>query len=427
MGSRLMSRGAVAVAVFLAISATAAASSGSSRQSSGERAAAASAAARAGTVKIGVLVDLTGELGSFGKTWSNSFQLAVDDVNKVGGLPGGVRLETVIQDEKTDPAAALTLARAMISNDKVAAIVGPTSGAMIALVPLAKRSRVPIVSQAAGDVTLNRLGGDYIYRTVASDNSDGAAAAKFLIDKGAKSVAVVFQNEASPASVGSTFVSAFKASGGTVSKTIAINPSQTSYQAEVQQALSGKPAWIFCACGQQSGAVFLRQAYAAGYRGDWMVAADLVVPEVIKAVGSKVMAGMYGEESAPDTSLPAYKAFAASYKARFHKAPGFFASNSYDAVVLLALAMVKARSVKGADIDAALRSVADPPGKVVTSYAAGLAALKAGKEINYQGASGPVDFDKSGTVRGSYAIFQVRGNAWKEVRFYRAASLPTQR
>lgn len=376
-------------------------------------------------MKIGILTDLTGELGSFGKTWVQSFQLAAEEINRDGGLPGGAKIQTIVEDEKTDPAVALQLARKMIDVQGVSAIVGPSSGAMIALVPLAHRSKVPIISEAAGDITLNKLGGDFIYRTVASDNADGLAAAKFLVDQNATKAVVVFQNEASPASIGTTFQQSFQTKGGQVLATVPINPGQTSYQAEVAKALGPKPEWIFCACGQQSGAVFLKQAHDAGYSGHWLVSADLVVPEEIKAVGASIMEGDYGEESSPDTTLAPYKAFADAYKAKYGEDPGFFAANAYDAMILVGLAMVKANSTTGAAINGALRSVANPPGQTVTSFAEGVKALKAGQDINYEGASGPVDFDSSGTVSGSYAIFQVQNGQWQQVKFYPASVFTT--
>lgn len=389
--------------------------------SSGDGGGAGETAGGPSTVKLGLLVDLTGELGSFGKPWQQAFQLAADDVNAVGGLPGGATIQTVVEDEKTNPEIAVKAAQKMIDVDGVSAILGPTSGPMVSLVALAKRSQVPIISNAAGTISLNTLGGDYIYRTVASDNSDGLASAKFVLDQGGTKAAVVYQNEESPASVGKTFQQSFESGGGTVAANVAINPGSPSYQAEAQEVVSAGPEWIFCACGQQSGVTFLKNLMSAGYSGKILVAADLVVPEVVDAVGASQMAGIFGESASSDTSIPAYEAFASEWKASYGEDPGLFTANAYDAMILVALAMVKAGATDGASINAAIRDVAGPGGQVVTSYADGLAALQAGNDINYEGASGPVDFDDSGTVTSAYLISQVQSGKWGTFQFYPAS------
>src|SRR5829696_2070546 len=128
-----------------------------------------------GPVTIGILVPLTGELGDFGKGWQRAAQLAADQLNESGVLQKGTRIKTVVADEKANAQTAVTEGRKMISTQNAQAIVGPTSEPMVALTPIAKREQVPIVSGAAGTVQLNNLGGDFIYRTVASDASDGLA------------------------------------------------------------------------------------------------------------------------------------------------------------------------------------------------------------------------------------------------------------
>jgi ABC-type branched-subunit amino acid transport system substrate-binding protein len=92
----------------------------------------------------------------------------------------------------------------------------------------------------------------------------------------------------------------------------------------------------------------------------------------------------------------------------------------YDAAMLVALAMVQSGSTEGAAINDSIRDAANPPGEEVSSYDDALAALKENKEINYEGASGPVDMDESGTATSPYSIQQVTNGEWKQVEFYPA-------
>jgi branched-chain amino acid transport system substrate-binding protein len=376
--------------------------------------------ADSGPIKVGLLVDLTGELGSFGRPWQRVMEMARDEVNQVGGLPGGRKIQTVVEDGETDTQASVQAARKMIDAQNVSAILGPSSGPMVALAPLAKRAQVTLISAAAGTVELNELGGDFVYRTVASDDSDGRAIAKFLNDENAQNVGLFVQNEESTLSPAAIFEQDYTDGGGTIARKVTYNPKQSSYRSEIQQVLAANPEWIVCACGQQSGVTIIRQANAAGYRGKWLVTADIITPEAIEAVGADIMEGAYGEVPSADESLPAFKRAARMWKERTGDEMYPYNASAYDAMILAALAMVAADGTSGPDINDQLREVANPPGKQVGTYKEGLEALKAGEDIDYEGASGPVNLDETGTATSPYAIQQVQDGAWTQVEFYPA-------
>ena len=401
----------VAVAVALALTASACGGSGGG---SGKKPVAS------GPVKIGLLLELTGELGSFGKPWQESMELARDEINASGALPGGAKIETIVEDGRTDAQTSVEAAHKMIDAQHVSAILGPSSGPMVALSPLVKRSQVILISPAAGTVALNKLGGDFVYRTVASDDSDGKAIAKFLAEKKATNVGLLAQNEESTLSPAEVFRRTYESGGGKIASSVTYNPKQSSYRSEIQQVLAPKPEWLVCACGQQSGVTIIRQAAAAGYKGKWLVTADIITPEAIKSVGADIMEGVYAEVASSDDSLEPYKRLAAAYKGRFGKDLYPFNANAYDAMILVGLAMVAAGGTSGADINGKIREVAGPPGKRVTTFAEGVAALKAGEDIDYEGASGPVNLDDTGSATSPYSIQQVTKGEWKQVQFYSA-------
>jgi branched-chain amino acid transport system substrate-binding protein len=371
---------------------------------------------QAETVKFGLLVPLSGELGSFGGPWEDAGKLAVKEMNDSGALPGGTTIETVTDDEKVNPEVAVQAARRMIEVESVSAIMVPTSASMVALVPLAQRNEVPVISPAAGTVALNELGGDFIYRTVASDASDGLAAARFLEDQGAGSVVALVQNEESTLSPAEIFINEFESAGGQVLERVVYNPGQPSYRAELENALQANPEWIFCACGQESGVTLLKEADAAGYDGQWMVTADIVAPEVIEAVGPDIMEGVYGEIATSDTSLPTYQEFADAYKSEYGEPPYAFNANMYDATILAGLAMVAADSTDGAAINEGILEVASG-GTACSSFEECAEALSNGEDVNYEGASGPVDLDETGTASSPYSIQQVKNGKWKQIEF----------
>jgi branched-chain amino acid transport system substrate-binding protein len=112
---------------------------------------------------------------------------------------------------------------------------------------------------------------------------------------------------------------------------------------------------------------------------------------------------------------PAYSTYAAAFNAKYGRKadPGTFSANVYDATYIVALAIQQAGKAEGPSIQAAMRTVADPPGMIVGpgQWAAALAAIKAGTKVNYDGASGPVDLDGNGDVVAPYDIWKVQGGA----------------
>ncbi len=86
-----------------------------------------------------------------------------------------------------------------------------------------------------------------------------------------------------------------------------------------------------------------------------------------------------------------------------------YAAQGYDATFLIALAIEKAGKAERGLISKALRAVANPPGEVVRpgEWKKAKALLAAGKDINYEGASGTVDFDENGDVPGFYSVSRV--------------------
>lgn len=382
--------------------------------------AASATQAAAQEVTLGVLVPLTGELGRFGEIVASGIELAVNQINAAGGTSCGM-LRTVLADTKGEPDHAIRVAQKMIDSDGAIAILGPTSGEMVALVDLAKRQKTMLISPLAGSVSLNELGGDFVYRTVSSDLGDGAAAGLWLSEKGYKRVAFLVQNEESTISTAQVAKGKVEEAGIEITDYVVFNPGQPSYQAELIALLANAPDAIYLAGGQVSGVTVIKEATVGGFAGEWLFSADLAVPEIFDAVGADLLNGRaYVEFADADNTLPEFKAFEALYMASNPEAPGPFASNAFDMTNLVALALQASGECTGAGINSAIRQVAEG-GEPVASFADGKAALAAGKDIDLVGASGSLTFDASGTVAGAYTIQEAKDGAWTNVKFYPAS------
>jgi len=128
----------------------------------------------AGTIKIGGLFSVTGPPAFLGEPERNTAKMVVDSINKAGGIKGQ-KLELVVYDTAGDATKAVQMATKLIKDDKVVAIIGPsTTGESMAVIPVAEREKVPLISCAAGSKITDPVK-RYVFKTA---QNDGLAVAK---------------------------------------------------------------------------------------------------------------------------------------------------------------------------------------------------------------------------------------------------------
>src|SRR5262249_31157192 len=128
----------------------------------------------------------------------------------------------------------------------------------------------------------------------------------------------------------------------------------------------------------------------------------------LKALGPEVSQGVLVYATVPDTAGAAFKAYSEQYRRTFNTSgeENVFAAQAYDMIITLALAIEKTGpSADNLAIAKAIRSIANPEGQKVSSFMEGKQALKNGQKINYEGASGPLDFDEDGNAVANFALF----------------------
>jgi len=110
----------------------------------------ASTSFAAGTIKVGALFAVTGPAAFLGEPERNSAKMVVDEINAAGGV-NGRKLELVVYDTAGDATKAVQLATKLIKDDKVLAIIGPsTTGESMAVIPVVEKEHIPLISCSAG-------------------------------------------------------------------------------------------------------------------------------------------------------------------------------------------------------------------------------------------------------------------------------------
>lgn len=370
-------------------------------------------------INLGFASAFTGAYGADGIPWYNAMMLAVEEMNAAGG-PLGRQIKVFNEDDQSSVEEGIKAARKLITVNNVIAIVGPSSDILLGDLPLAEEYKVPLLSPCAGTTRMDTLEGDYHYRTCPSDSWDAKVVAKFLIDEGVSKLAIFSQIDESRKILSEVTRDAFVQLGGTIVAEEYFNPNQPTYQAELKKIFDQKPDVVFLACGQETGGIILEEWYKQDYGGKWMLSSDMAVPEMFDFVDHKVMEGIWTEGPSAPTDTEWFKDFAERYQKRWNVAetPGSFVGQTYDATILVGLAIEAAGEAKGEAIAQKLKEISRPPGVEVRTFEEGIKALREGKDINYEGVGGPVDFDQYGSVAGSSAVWIGKDGRWEQCKFY---------
>ncbi|MEK3990232.1 MULTISPECIES: ABC transporter substrate-binding protein [Robertmurraya] len=373
-------------------------------------------------INVGFLSGLTGWLGAFTKENINAFVLAKEEINEAGGILDGKKIKTVDVDTASTVEGAIKGYQKLVNADKAVVAIGPETESMLALLKEAPKSKVPIMSAFAGSTELDEVGGNYAFRTAASDSTIGEVRAQVLIDAGIKEIAVMVGNYEGAQSDVEKFREMFESLGGTVLEEVTFNPGQNTYNGELKNIANANPKVVYYSGGIDTAPTIFKSAKQRGYEWDWYVTPDVAVQEFIDVIGQDVAEGIKTIIPMEDENNEAFKRFNESYEARFNAKPssGYYNANTYDLLIASALAMEAAGEASGEAINEKIREVTNPPGKEVSTFEDGIKELRAGNDINYQGASGPIDFDDHGNVIASYALMEVISGEFKQVEFYTA-------
>jgi neutral amino acid transport system substrate-binding protein len=379
-------------------------------------------------LKIGSLLPSTGDLSSVGQPMIAAVPLLVNQVNQCGGV-NGKPIALVAEDDQTDATAGNAAMTKLTEVDKVAGVVGSfASSVSQSAVDVGVRNKVMLVSPGSTSPVFTERAkkGDfkgYWARTAPPDTYQARALAKLARDKGLKRVSTVVINNDYGVGFEKEFVAAFKKLGGTIvneKNPTRYDPKAATLDSEAAAAFAGKPDGVAGVLYAETGSQLLKAAYQAGLtNGVQLLLTDGVKSDTFASQVGKTKEGKYIIEGAigtvPGADGKALAALTKLWESKEKTAPPAYVPQAWDATALLALAAQAAKANTGEAIASKIREVSNAPGEEVTDVCKGLELLKAGKDINYQGASGNVDIDANGDVVGVYDVWQVQNDGKTKV------------
>lgn len=375
-------------------------------------------------IKLGSIEPLTGSLAAMGVSQQNAIDMAVKDINDAGG-PLDKQIMLVRQDSQTKPAAGASAAHKLIGVSGVPAIIGAcSSGVTIAISEVTIPNETVQISTGSTSPRITYLDDNgYVSRTAPPDIYCGGAMAMWAIDQGFETGSTFVVDNPYGLGLSHAFADAFSAAGGEILNQVGILKNKSSYRTELRKVFNKDPDVVMNAAYAKDDIVALKQWYELGYPNVWFEAPEGRTVGMIDALGD-----IYNDFPVIDMHTPSTEfreQFAKNYEETYDRRVGVWTRHAYDATMAIALAIQQAgpdyldasRVEQARMIRDNLRSVTNPPGEVVSypdAFERGKKLLNEGKEINYEGISGAVNFTETGDVVNDFMVWRVKDGEFVE-------------
>jgi len=328
----------------------------------------ASAALAAAPIKIGALFAVTGPAAFLGEPEKNTLELLVKEANARGGIKGA-KIELVVYDTGGDVTKAVQLANKLIKNDKVVAIVGPsTTGETMAVIPIAEKEQIPLVSCAAG-IKITEPVKKWVFKTPANDH---VAAEKILIQAEKlkqKNIALLTVSDSFGSSGREQLKQMAAKRGFKIVADEVYSPKDTDMTPQLYKIKAAKPDAIICWGTNPGPAVITRNLQQLGIKTQLYQSHGVASKKYIELAGPEAAEGIMLpagklavfdllKKSDPQAKL--LKEYNDSYKKAYRIEASTFGGYAYDGFQLIAGALKK-----GATTPAQIRDGIEKNGRLV--------------------------------------------------------------
>ncbi len=387
--------GACAAGLLLAACASSSSSSGGGGGSSGP-------------VTYGVLSCFTGRLASLGQAMIQGAKVAQSEINTAGGVLGK-KIGLVTGDTSCDVADGVTATNQMLTKH-VSGVIGPETQEINGVEPILDANKIVDEFQG-GDTARDHQTDPFFFRDSPSDSQLGVAMALYAHLHHYTKAVMLFYSDPAAQTFLKPVSTTFTKLGGTILKTVIVTPDQTSYVSQVRSVIATHPQVIFTQEDPPTAAVLFREFKQLGGQNIPWIGTDVTSgSDYLKAIGYATahahLISVFGTSITGTANSAFLGLFDKLYPSQKAAGPLANANYAYDAVISLALADDYAKTTSGTTVAHDMTKVTNPPGTPCYTYASCLTLLKAGKKINYQGASGNLDYNQFNNTFGPYGAFQ---------------------
>ena len=321
------------------------------------------AAGPAAKILFGHVGSMTGQEATFGDSTDKGVKLAVEEINAKGGLKGK-QVDLKTYDDQGKPEEAAVAATRLITQDKVIVLLGEVaSSRSMAMAPIADANKVPQVSNASTNPKVTKDGDKtrpYVFRVCFIDPFQGTVMAKFAKEKGVKKVAIL-RDVGNAYSVGLAdyFLAKFKELGGTIVNDQSYKAGDQDFKAQLTAIKAKAPDAIYVPGYYTDVALIARQARELGIKVPLMGGDGWDSAKLFEIGGQAIEGSYFSNHYSPDDPSPRIQDFIKRYKEKFGAVPDSMAATGYDAAMVAADAIGRAKDATG---EAIAQAIADTKG-----------------------------------------------------------------
>jgi branched-chain amino acid transport system substrate-binding protein len=349
--------------------------------------------------KVGAIFSVTGRTSFLGDPEKKSLEMVVDDINAKGGIDGRM-VEAVIYDTEGDPTKAVLAANKLVNKDQVLAIIGPSlTPTSLAVIPIAEKAQVPLISCAAGNKIVEPVK-HWVFKTAQSDILAVAAVYANLQENNLKNVGLLTVSNAFGESGREQLQSQAAKFGLKVVADESFGANDTDMTAQLTKIRKASPDAIVCWGTNPGPAVVAKNVQQLNLGIPLYQSHGVASPKFISLAGDaaegvrlptgKILVADLLPESDPQKQV--LTEYETEYQKRYNTPVSGFGGYAYDGMKMLAVAL------KGSGGDR-------------TKIRDNLEKLQ-----NHVGVSGVFSYspeDHNGLGPDAFVMVEIRGGTWK--------------
>jgi branched-chain amino acid transport system substrate-binding protein len=323
-------------------------------------------AAPAAKIWFGHVGSMTGQEATFGDSTDKGIRLAIEELNAKGGVKGKP-LDLKTYDDQGKPEEAALAATRLITQDKVTVLLGEVaSSRSLAMAPIADANKVPHITPSSTNPKVTKDGDrtrPFVFRVCFIDPFQGTVMAKFASEKGIKKVGIL-RDVGNAYSVGLAdyFLSKFKELGGTIVDDQSYKAGDQDFKAQLTAIKAKGPEAIYIPGYYTDVALIARQARELGIKAPLMGGDGWDSAKLFEIGGKAIEGSFFSNHYSPDDPSPRIQDFISRFKARYGAVPDSMAATGYDAALVAADAINRAKDMTGEAIAQAIAQTKDFPG-----------------------------------------------------------------
>jgi branched-chain amino acid transport system substrate-binding protein len=325
-----------------------------------------------------------------------AIEWVVSEVNAAGGVAGR-QVRLFAEDDQTNPEAGVRAARKLIDVDRVAAIMGTwASSVTTAVAPVCWESKTFLTTVSGSDTITQLPHQGYLIRTQPNTHLQIGKLGEFLLSLKVKRVFVLGAQTPFALPSQKRLAEVLQKGGSEMVGAVVYDKDKTTFRSEIDQALRARPDMIYLNGYTPDVTIVMKELFKAGYTGGKVAQAYAVNAKLLAALPAEVTDGTYTVAPSPSVDSVAYKRLA---RALGNDDLDPYSCQCHDHASLVILSIAHARGeASGTAVRDHLRRISQGGGGKVESAVEGIKLIAQGKDVNFEGASGPCQFTETGDI-----------------------------